>query len=102
MRSSSVAPPFSGMRPCREHERTASDLLRMSTLSAKNISLKASGKSPLEAGPSRLHPEGRIAVVTNVERGMRWTRRRQLTSDGFADGEVVWFWRPDAGVKLAR
>ena len=23
------------------------------------------------------------------------------TSDVFADGEVVWSWRPDAGVKLA-
>jgi hypothetical protein len=25
----------------------------------------------------------------------------QLTSARFADGEVVWFWRPDAGAKLA-
>jgi len=57
--------------------------------------------------------EGRIAIVTDVERGMRWTRRRRArerlnrragqtrerlaarkTSDVVADGEVVWFWHP--------
>src|ERR1700676_3253664 len=38
---------------------------------------------------------------------MRWTRqghgarRRGSTNDADADGEVVWSWRPDAGVKLA-
>jgi hypothetical protein len=31
---------------------------------------------------------------------MRWTRRPRLTSVADADGEVVWSWRPDAGVKL--
>jgi hypothetical protein len=25
-----------------------------------------------------------------------------LTNSAQADGEVVWFWRPDAGVKFAR
>ena len=34
--------------------------------------------------------------------GMRWTRRLRLTSVADADGEVVWFWRPDAGVKFVR
>ena len=33
---------------------------------------------------------------------MRWTMRHQLTSDANADGEVVWFWRPDAGAKFAK
>jgi hypothetical protein len=32
---------------------------------------------------------------------MRWTRKLRLTSAADVDGEVVWFWRPDAGVKLA-
>src|ERR1700730_5702053 len=32
---------------------------------------------------------------------MRWTRRLRLTSAAEADGEVVWFWRRDAGVKFA-
>jgi hypothetical protein len=32
---------------------------------------------------------------------MRWTRVLRLTSVTSADGEVVWFWRPDAGAKLA-
>jgi hypothetical protein len=34
--------------------------------------------------------EGRIAIVTNVERGMRWTRLREKTKRADADGEVVW------------
>src|SRR5260370_40405349 len=33
--------------------------------------------------------------------GMRWTRAAHLTNGADADGEVVWFWRPDAGVKSA-
>ena len=47
--------------------------------------------------------EGRFAVVTDVGSGMRWTRQHQArkcwTKDADADGEVVWSWRPDAGVK---
>jgi hypothetical protein len=35
-------------------------------------------KSNLKLPPSRSHKEGRFAVVTNVGRGMRWTRRRQV------------------------
>ena len=31
--------------------------------------------------------------------GMRWTQWPRLTSVAEADGEVVWSWRPDAGVK---
>ena len=42
-----------------------------------------------------------MRVVTDVECGMRWTRRCRRTSDVDADGEVVWSWRPLAGVKLA-
>src|SRR5690349_2838735 len=30
---------------------------------------------------------------------MRWTRCARLTRACNADGEVVWFWRPDAGAK---
>jgi len=33
---------------------------------------------------------------------MRWTRAVRETSVTDADGEVVWFWRPDAGAKLVR
>jgi len=32
---------------------------------------------------------------------MRWTRQHRKTIDAFADGEVVWFWHPLAGAKLA-
>jgi hypothetical protein len=44
--------------------------------------------------------EGRIAIVTDVGRGMRWTQRCCKTSGAEADGEIVWSWHPDAGVKL--
>jgi len=46
--------------------------------------------------------EGRLAIVTDVGCGMRWTRhvRRRLTLQ--ADGEVVWSWRSDAGAKFAK
>jgi hypothetical protein len=33
--------------------------------------------------------------------GMRWTRPPCATNVAGADGEIVWFWRPDAGAKLA-
>jgi hypothetical protein len=45
--------------------------------------------------------EGRFAIVTDVERGMRWTRRHGDERGLLADGEVVWFWRSDAGAKVA-
>jgi len=51
--------------------------------------------------PSRAPQEGRFAIVTDVERGMRWTRWCRQTSDIDADGEVVWSWRPLAGAKPA-
>jgi hypothetical protein len=59
-------------------------------MSASQIPLVPSGKSPLEAARPVADQEGRIAIVTNVGHGMRWTRCRQLTSDDAADGEVVW------------
>src|SRR5258708_4068461 len=44
---------------------------------AKNISLPASGKSPVQARPIPAREEGRIAIVTDVGQGMRWTRQRR-------------------------
>ena len=54
---------------------------------------------------SRIPPrqEGRFAVVTDVGSGMRWTLwLRRKTSAAEADGEVVWFWRSEAGAKVAK
>jgi hypothetical protein len=52
---------------------------------------------------SRTRKEGRLAIVTDVGGGMRWThiagRSRCATSGVCADGEVVWFWRSNAGAK---
>jgi hypothetical protein len=52
--------------------------------------LASSGKSAPLIAASRLDQEGRFAVVTDVERGMRWTRWRRKTSAVGVDGEVVW------------
>jgi hypothetical protein len=49
------------------------------------------------------HPvliRGALRIVTNVERGMRWTPWLRRTSEAEADGEVVWSWPPDAEVKF--
>ena len=56
----------------------------------KNILLYPTGKSSLQAGPSRAREEGRIAIVTT-----RWTRDAMAEVDAtddalISDGEVVW------------
>src|SRR6266404_5239883 len=48
---------------------------------------------------SRSREEGRLAIVTDVGYGMRWTWQRRKTSGADADGEVVWSWRSDVGAK---
>jgi hypothetical protein len=57
----------------------------------KNISLYPTGKSSLQAGPSRAHQEGRIAIVTT-----RWARDAMAEIDAIddaliPDGEAAWF-----------
>jgi len=56
------------------------------------------------------HPashEGRFAIVTSVECGMRWARRVAAWVDPRADehpdahGQAVWSWHPGADAKLA-
>ena len=50
----------------------------------------------------RISPEGGAARDRHERCGeMRWTRGARQTSARSADGEVVWSWRPDAGVKSA-
>ena len=63
---------------------------RLSRSRAKNFPLFPSGKSPLPTRPVPLRQEGRFAIVTDVECGMRWTRMAPLTNGVNADGEVVW------------
>jgi hypothetical protein len=71
--------------------------------SEKNIPLRDLLKSAL-LNRYPVSQEGRIAIVTDVGYGMRWTRSagRNHCADErrFADGEVVWSWRPDAGAKF--
>src|ERR1700761_7972860 len=57
----------------------------------------SSGKSVSTIRAS--HPkEGRCARHERCG-GMRWQLTVRRTSARVADGEVVWSWRPDAGVK---
>jgi hypothetical protein len=51
------------------------------------------GVPPDERGVSR---------SSRTRGGMRWTRMALETRAPDADGEVVWSWRLDAGVKLLR
>ena len=67
---------------------------------AKNIMLPFFGKVCfIRAIPPC--QEGRLAIVTNVGRDAVDATERE-TSAAVADGEAVWFWRPEAGVKFAR
>jgi hypothetical protein len=45
--------------------------------------------------------EGRIAIVTDVGSGMRWTQRFTRRVSLLADGKDVWSWRSEAGAKVA-
>ena len=73
----------------------------LSSPRAKNIPLSPSGKSALPA--RAVSPDERDGSRSSRTCGeMRWTRRPRLTSVAQADGEAVWSWRPDAGVKFVR
>ena len=62
---------------------------KLSSLVRKNFSLHLLSKSAAIGGVPRPQ-EGRIAIVTDVGCGMRWTRMALLTRAPDADGEVVW------------
>jgi hypothetical protein len=79
-------------------QRDGQIIQTLSSPFAKNISLFASGKSVVSLRAS--HPRRGGSRSSRTRGGMRWTRRLRLTSAADADGEVVWSWRPDAGVKL--
>jgi hypothetical protein len=56
----------------------------------KNILIFRRPKSVYKSRRPRPTQQGRFAIVTNVGRGMRWTRMVLLTRAPLADGEVVW------------
>jgi len=62
----------------------------LSTPSAKNIFLLRLVDTALLIPAVPPRHEGRFAIVTDVECGMRWTRMAPLTNGVIADGEVVW------------
>jgi hypothetical protein len=64
-------------------------LMRLSSPYCKNNPVLFLPKSLLHPSPSRPH-KGRIAIVTDVGCGMRWTRHVKRRMTLRADGEVVW------------
>jgi hypothetical protein len=67
-----------------------SSVCRLSRSRAKNFPLCPSGKSSLPTRPVPPRQEGRFAIVTDVECGMRWTWMAPLTNGAIADGQAVW------------
>ena len=63
----------------------------------ENISLFQKCKSGVGKAVS-CPQEGRIAIVTDVGCGMRWTRRCARRAQPDADGQVAWSRSPDAGI----
>ena len=77
------------------------DLPNLSSPAAKNISLFDLVETAIKHLPSRAHQEGRYASSRTWSAGCDGRGQRRKTSGAVADGEIVWFWRPDAGAKLA-
>jgi hypothetical protein len=76
---------------------TGKSLNLLSSPLCKNILLRRTPKSNLYRSPSR-PTEGRLAIVTDAGRDAV-DADAPITNGTEADGEVVWSWRPDAGVK---
>src|SRR5258708_40040981 len=70
----------------------------LSSPCSKNISLNPSGKSALPACPVSPDERG-VAHVTTRAVGCGGRGACERRTQTFADGEVVWSWRPDAGAK---
>ena len=69
----------------------------------KNQKYSASHAAQITGMTPRVSPDERgVSRTSRTRGGMRWTRRLRQTNAGGADGEAVWSWRPDAGVKFAR
>jgi hypothetical protein len=78
---------------CAKSEKSLalSTCFYLSSRAQKNNFLRVSPKTAAYPKPSRTRKEGRIAIVTDVGCGMRWTRAVPRDERrGFADGEVVW------------
>jgi hypothetical protein len=56
----------------------------------KKYSASSPGRNTFKPHAIPPSQEGRIAIVTDVGCGMRWTRRCHKTNDTAADGEAVW------------
>jgi hypothetical protein len=80
--------------------RTNSIRFYLSRWLAKNILLfVCSERCFLLRYPASMR--GAYASSRYVECGLRWTWKLRQTSAAAADGEVVWFWRSEAGAKVA-
>jgi hypothetical protein len=78
---------------------TGKSAVHLSSPFSKNIPVPFWPKSPAYRSPS-CPTEGRLAIVTNAGQDVMDAGGAFDESADLADGEVVWSWRPDAGVKL--
>jgi hypothetical protein len=86
--STPPALPFDSPDRQISHARHALFARRANVPQARGIAQNP--KSAASFRLSRAPREGRIAIVTDVGCGMRWTLWRRKTSGTNADGEVVW------------
>jgi len=77
------------------------DLPNLSSPAAKNISLFDLVETAIKHLPSRAHQEGRYASSRTWSAGCDGRFRCARRARRKADGEVVAFWYPDAGIKSA-
>jgi hypothetical protein len=98
-----LAKSFRRAKSLRRKTKFASRInpVRRAGLEREEVSLPFFRNSWLSA-PILLPQEGRIAIVTDVGSGMRWTQQLHQTSVVAADGKGAWSWSPDAGISLAR
>jgi hypothetical protein len=67
------------VRISRSQSRSETDLPALSSPEAKNFSLFHQVETAIERRDPVPDKEGRFAIVTNVGRGMRWTRAAHET-----------------------
>ena len=89
--------PLSDLKSSPKHLRVKSNLSKQFNLflpvqsSSKKFSVLPVGQITITESRRPASQEGRFAIVTDVERGMRWTRGSAADERAApADGEAVW------------
>jgi hypothetical protein len=97
-----VLAPSGRKRRLREKAKSARqfNLIWVVQSSQEKFSAFASGQISITNPPSSGPQRGAFRDRHERRAGRRWTQMRRRRTARLANGEVVWFWRPDAGVKF--